>query len=97
MDKKKIALKAKRLWSLLDKYSLTNDSAMKAFNALKNLLIKASSGQINSPLKWSEVPCGYLFVEGELGRFKDLEEVYAEFKVEVTGGNDQLMDKIKNL
>lgn len=97
MDKNKTAFKAKCLWSLLDKYALTNDSAMKAFNALRALLLKASSGQINSPLKWIEVPCGYLFVEGDLGRFKDLEEAYAEFKVEVTGGNDQLMDKIKNL
>ncbi|WP_160167805.1 hypothetical protein [Vibrio campbellii] len=55
------------------------------------------SGEITSPLRWSDVPCGYLFVEGALGKYKDLEEAYADFKVEVTGGNDPLLEKIKRL
>ena len=97
MDQLKIETKAKRLRRLLEQYSTRSDSALEALNSLKELLENAVSGRLTSPLKWSDVPCGYLFVEGALGQYKDLEEAYAEFKVEVTGGNDPLLDKIKNL
>lgn len=92
-----IKRKAKRLWLLLKRYSESDTTAAKAQSSLRKLLESAMSGEITSPLRWSDVPCGYLFVEGALGKYKDLEEAYADFKVEVTGGNDPLLEKIKRL
>ena len=97
MDQLKIERKAKCLWRLLKQHSETDATAAEALNSLKKLLENAMSGKITSPLQWGDVPCGYLFVEGALGKYKGLEEAYAEFKVEITSGNDPLMEKINNL
>ncbi|BDU37422.1 hypothetical protein [Vibrio nigripulchritudo] len=97
MNQIAIQNKAKVLWRLLKKYSEHDDLAMQAFHTLKSILEKAQAGEITSPLKWDEIPCGYMFVEKGLGKYRDLESAYADFKVEVTDSNDALLDIISKL
>jgi len=97
MDQVKISRGARKLRSLLKKYSHENSNAALALGTLNELLDLAESKQITTPLKWGDVPCRYLFSEAGLGQYRDLEEAYANFKVEVTGGHNSVLDTIERI
>jgi hypothetical protein len=60
--------------------------AIRLWSALKPLLTLAKAEQISQPLEVREVPGRYLFTERNLQQYGELEEAYARFAIEVTGG-----------
>lgn len=97
MNQVKLKKLTQRLWGLLEKYSRTDDTAMLVTNTLRKQFKEVMAGNVLAPLSWEQVPCGYFFTEDMLGKYKDLEEAYADYKVAITGGNDPLLEKIKKL
>lgn len=86
MDKFLISKSAEALRKLLDHYSEVDEEAAKLKIALKNILENEKNGEITSALKWNEIPGKFYFTEGNLRNYQDLEDAYADFKIEVTGG-----------
>ena len=80
--------KAITLQKLLQKYAAQSKQAKDALNMLDVLLKGGISGKLTKKVDWADVPCSYMFLDGELGAFKDLENAYATFKAEITGNYD---------
>jgi hypothetical protein len=77
------------------KYALQNEAAAGLHVALGPLISDAHSGSLVQPIEWSAIPGGWLFAEGILRAYPDLENAYAEFKTEVTGGESDVLRKVR--
>ena len=90
--------KAITLQTSLQKYAVQSTQAEDALRSLSALLNRAVSGKITEKVDWDDVPCSYMFLDGELGGFKDLSAAYSDFKVEVTGSYDSpVFDVIREI
>src|ERR1700733_967218 len=86
MNKELLKQKAEALTRLLHKYSLVNPEAESVLMSLQGLLTEAMNHEISAPIEWRSIPGAYQFNEGSLRQYKDLEDAFAEFRIEVTGG-----------
>jgi hypothetical protein len=95
MDQLQLAKKARKLQVALLWYSLedTEVSALQA--ALSNLIRDALAGEITNPLDWRAIPGAYHFNDGNLRKYNDLESAYAEFKIEITGGESPSLRNLR--
>jgi hypothetical protein len=96
MDQIRLKQCAAQLESLLMNYSLHNEAAAGLHVALAPLISDAHSGSLVQPIEWSAIPDGWLFAEGMLRAYPDLENAYAEFKIEVTGGESDVLRKFRS-
>jgi hypothetical protein len=53
---------------------------------LTPLLMQAKAGTLTSPLEVRDVPGRYRFTERNLQQYRDLENAFATFAIEATGG-----------
>jgi hypothetical protein len=67
-------------------YSHKDPEAAALYSDLKPLLELAKSGKITHPLETGSVPGRFRFTEKNLQQYDDLEEAYAKFSIEITGG-----------
>jgi hypothetical protein len=95
MDKAAIAKSAATLRQFLDKYAAVDPEAANLRYSLSSVLDAALLGTIDDPMEWSAVPGGYYFTEGDMRKYRELEDAYADFKIEVTGGETPVLRKLR--
>ncbi|WP_426204244.1 hypothetical protein [Pseudomonas sp. TWP3-1] len=96
MDQVLLVRSANKLEELLSRHSVADEEVKGLFDALSTLIADARAGKIFSPVEWGSVPGAYSFNEGGLRRYSDLETAYAEFKIEVTGGEGPLLRRLRS-
>jgi hypothetical protein len=70
----------------LDQYSKIDPEAAALNSDLKPLLELAKAGNLSEPIQVGAVPGHYRFTEKNLQQYGELEDAYADFSMEVTGG-----------
>lgn len=95
MDQTRLKHYAQKLDLLLMKYAADNKDATNLHVALAQLIKGAQSGAIARPMKWNTVPGDWFFTEGTLGAYADLESAYSKFKIEVTGGENEVLRELR--
>lgn len=96
MNQMLLAKSAKKLEELLLRYTSVDAGVSELFDALSGLIDDARGGRITAPVEWRNVPGRYNFTEGGLQKYPDLETAYAEFKIEVTGGESPVLRKLRS-
>ena len=70
------------------------------YEAIKPLLVRAKNMEIMHPLDENNVPGAYQYKEGAMRDYPGLEESYAEFRIQVSGGitpqMQSILDSLKN-
>jgi hypothetical protein len=77
---------AEQLEIQLTKYAAIDADAELLRGGLVTLIAKAKAGDIKTPMEWQKIPGSYFFNERNLRQYRDLEEAYAVFKIELNGG-----------
>lgn len=96
MDQFLLESSAKRLEEVISQYSF-DDAEVKALSyALSKLIADARAGKIVCPVEWRDIPGTYSFTEGGLRKYSDLEKAYAEFKIEISGGESPLLRRLRS-
>lgn len=86
MNIEKVINTALELQHQLDEYSKIDPEAAALCSDLKPLLELAKAGHLSEPIQIGAVPGHYRFTEKNLQRYGELEDAYADFSIEVTGG-----------
>lgn len=86
MDKALLKQKAETLEALLVKYGQQDADVRSLRGGLRQFLDKAKAQTIDTPLDTRLIPGRYLFDDRGLRKYGDLEQAYAEFRIEVAGG-----------
>lgn len=86
MDKILLQQKAEALEAILLRYAAEDSEAASVLRGVRPLIERAKEQTIDVPLEIREIPGGYFFDEGSLRKYRDLENAYAEFCIEATGG-----------
>jgi hypothetical protein len=89
MDITKLRHTALNLQNQLDKYSKLDAEAAALYSDLKPLLELAKSRNLSEPIQVGALPGRYRFTEKNLQQYGELEDAYADFSIEVTGGEPQ--------
>ena len=50
---------------------------------------------MSAPLPWGDIPGGRYFNEGGLRRYAELEQAFARFRTEATGGDSPALRKLR--
>lgn len=87
----KLSSSARILEAKLKEYASKDVQALHLYNDLRVLLELAKSRSIISPIQWGKIPGCYRFTENGLQEYSDLEEAYAVFSIEITGGEPPLL------
>ena len=95
MDQVLIRKTADDLCKVLTHHAVYDAEARNLLGALSNLIKLAREGSITVPLELEAVPGAYYFTEGGLRRYRDVEEAYAAFKIEVTGGESPVLRALR--
>lgn len=85
MDLEKIKKSACHLEVLLNKCASNDRDAASLLRVLNPLINQAKLGSISEPLEWRDIPGAYFFMEGNLIKYRDLEDAFADFRIEITG------------
>ncbi|TDV58966.1 hypothetical protein [Pseudomonas sp. LP_7_YM] len=94
IDLKKAAM---NLEIQLNVHSKIDPEAVALYWDLKPLLDKAKAGSISEPIEVGAVPGRYRFTERNLQQYGDLEEAYAIFSIEITGGETPALKYVREL
>jgi|SRR6185437_2896304 len=86
MDKALLKQKAEALEALLRDYGMMDPEVRSLFGGLRPFLQRAKEQTIDTPLDGRLIPGRFLFDEGSLRKYRDLENAFAEFRIEATGG-----------
>jgi hypothetical protein len=86
MDTIRLKEKAIALLAILNRLSPVDSGARVLLIDLRPLLDASLRSAIQEPVDWKVVPGASQFRYGSLREHDDLEEAYAQFKIEVTGG-----------
>lgn len=86
MNLKDVESSAIELEKKLKIYSQQDHEAAELQADLQPLLNLIKSGRFNTPIQWGQIPGRYRLSEKGLQRYNDLEEAFARFSIEVTGG-----------
>ena len=95
MNQELLRQRAATLKELLLRYAPENEDAKDLFKALSVYIQQALDGSIVAPLEWSAVPGDRMFDEGTLGELPGLEAAYSSFKIEITGGESEVLRKLR--
>ena len=95
MNIEKLKEKALKLRAAIDALKAQDPAAAKLAVELEPLLVLAETGQIRTPMEWRDIPGRYLFTEEGLQQYAALEHAFAEFKIELTGGESPTLRRLK--
>ncbi|MDG3443699.1 hypothetical protein [Nitrospirillum amazonense] len=82
------------LEALLWRYANQEAEAASLLKELEPIIREAKSGNIIVPLE--DVPGAWLFIEGKLRKYSDLEDVYAQFKIQVVEAENPTFKRIRD-
>ncbi|RAU47866.1 MULTISPECIES: hypothetical protein [unclassified Pseudomonas] len=86
MNTNKLKNAAVKLEEQLERYSKKDPEVMALYSDLKPLLERSKTGTLLGSIEIGQVPGRYRFTERNLQQYAELEEAYAHFSIEVTGG-----------
>lgn len=95
MNVELLKTKALQLRAAINALKATDPAAAKLSMELEHLMKMAECGQIQSPMQWRDIPGRYLFTEEGLQQYPALEHAFAEFKIELTGGESPTLARLK--
>ena len=95
MDKVLLAACAAKLEKLFLQYEKVDSEVRDLHETLSPLIVDGQNGNVTQPMEWGDVPGAYYFSEGDLRKYRDLESAYAEFKIELTGGESPVLRDIR--
>lgn len=95
MDQQRLQTLAAELEQLLARLAPADGEVADLRSALGSLLALAGSGALSVPLPWGEIPGGRYFNEGSLRRYPELEQAFARFRIEATGGESPALRKLR--
>jgi len=95
MDSEKLKEKTLKLRSAIDALKAKDPAVTQLDLELSPLMDRAERGQIRTPLEWRDIPGRYLFTEHGLQQYAELELAFAEFKIELTGGESPTLLRLK--
>lgn len=95
MNTRKVKKDAALLKATLLKYANKDEEVNNLYMALRHIIEEALSGKIREPVDRGNVPGGHCFLEGNLRKYRDLEEAYASFKIELSGGEPPALVKLR--
>lgn len=78
---------AARLERVLETHAVHDNEVRQLQGELSILIGRAKSGLAFSPMEWRDIPGGRCFTEGGLRKYRNLEEAFAEFRLEITDCN----------
>ncbi|WDY57032.1 hypothetical protein [Pseudomonas sp. PSKL.D1] len=94
IELKKTAL---HLEEQLNIHSKIDPEAIALHADLKQLLENAKTGNVTEPIEVGAVPGRYRFTERNLQQYGELEEAYAKFSIEITGGETPALKYFREL
>ena len=95
MDQQRLQARAAELEQLLARLAPADGEVADLRSALKALLALAGSGALSAPLPWGDIPGGRYFTEGGLRQYPELEQAFARFRIEATGGESPALRKLR--
>ena len=95
MNIEKLKEKTLKLRSAIDALKAKDPAVTQLDLELAPLMDRAERSQIRTPLEWRDIPGRYLFTEHGLQQFAELELAFAEFKIELTGGESPTLLRLK--
>ena len=95
MEKDLLKAKAIRFERLLSNYSKSKDEVCELFRMPSMLMEASKLMNVATPLEWRDIPGGIFFTEGNLTKFPDLEQAFAEFRIELTGGEPSAISRLR--
>jgi hypothetical protein len=95
MDHILLAKSAEKLEKILLQYAPVDAEVSGLFDALSGLINDARTGKIVTPMEWRDVPGAHNFTEGGLRKYAALETAFAEFRIEVTGGESPVLKNLR--
>lgn len=95
MDPIELKKTALSLEHQLNVNSKIDPEAIALYVDLKPLLDKAKAGSISELIEVGAIPGRYRFAERNLQQYGDLEEAYAKFSIEITGGETPALKYVR--
>ncbi|OEZ58412.1 hypothetical protein [Janthinobacterium lividum] len=95
MDQQRLQAHAAELEQLLARLGPADGEVADLRSALEPLLALAGSGALSAPLPWGDIPGGRYFTEGGLRQYPELEQAFARFRIEATGGESPALRKLR--
>ena len=96
MDQQRLQASAAELAQWLARLASADGEVADLRSALEPLLALAGSGALSAPLPWGDIPGGRYFTEGGLRRYPELEQAFARFRIEATGGDSPALRKLRD-
>ncbi|KPX63419.1 hypothetical protein ALO39_100487 [Pseudomonas syringae pv. lapsa] len=87
--------KTQKLREVIEDLKKSDHVVEKLRAEIEPLMKLAESGMITVELQWRDIPGRYLFTEEGLQQYPHLEHAFAEFRIELTGGETPLLHKLK--
>lgn len=85
MNRNRLKTRARELEALLKKYAHSDSEADSLLRSLSHQIEEAKNEDITMPMEWRDISGSWLFLEGTLRKYPDLEAAFAQFRIEVTG------------
>ena len=95
MDQQRLQACTAELRQLLARLAGADTEVADLRSALEPLLALAGSGALSAPLPWGDIPGGRYFTEGSLRQYPELEQAFARFRFEATGGASPALRKLR--
>ena len=95
MDQQRLQASAAELAQWLARLASGDTEVADLRGAVEPLLALAGSGGLAAPLPWGDIPGGRYFTEGGLRRYPELEQAFASFRIEATGGESPALRKLR--
>ncbi|MGZ9708616.1 hypothetical protein ACXX81_21710 [Pseudomonas sp. GNP013] len=87
--------KTLKLRAAIDALKAKDPAVEKLGIELEPLMTRAERGLIHTPMEWRDIPGRYLFTEEGLQQYSKLEHAFAEFRIELIGGESPTLRKLK--
>ncbi|MBV7477300.1 hypothetical protein [Pseudomonas sp. PDM31] len=95
MDIEELKEKSLKLRTAIDALRAKDPVADKLDLELAPLMDLVERGQIRKPMEWRDIPGRYLFTEEGLQQYAELEHAFAEFRIELTGGESPALRRLR--
>ena len=95
MDQQRLQACTAELRQLLARLAGADTEVADLRSALEPLLALAGRGALAAPLAWGDIPGGRYFTEGGLRQYPELEQAFARFRIEATGGASPALRKLR--
>lgn len=95
MNTQTLKQKSLKLRLIIDSLKAQDPAALKLSVELEPLMTAADQELIRTPMEWRDIPGRYLFTEEGLQRYGELEHAFAEFRIELTGGESPTLRRLK--